>query len=106
MCCLQSHRVWLKLSNLSIVDSSPLVCLAAHGGSLHDGHFFKCQTSTATPAEPGELPWGFSLGQLSARLDDLERTEEALQTAEQEIAILSYYLRESSCGAQTYLGGQ
>src|SRR5215217_6884492 len=56
----QSHIVWLKLSNLSIVDSSPLVCLAAHGGSLHDGHFFKCQTSTATPAEPGELPWGFS----------------------------------------------
>src|SRR5215213_3714551 len=55
---LHSHVVWLKLSNLSIVVSSPLVCLAAHEGSFHDGHSLKCQTSTATPAEPGELPLG------------------------------------------------
>src|SRR4029077_16914841 len=38
----------------------PFVCLAAHEESLHDGHPFKRQTSTATPAEPGELTWGFS----------------------------------------------
>src|SRR6185295_5392282 len=52
---LQSHVVWFKLSNLSIV-ALPFVCLAAHGGSLYDGHSLKCQTSTATPAEPGGLP--------------------------------------------------
>src|SRR5215213_3989616 len=57
---LHSHVVWLKLSNLSIVVSSPLVCLAAHEGSFHDGHSLKCQTSTATPAEPGELPLGLA----------------------------------------------
>src|SRR5690348_4013282 len=59
---LHSHVVWLKLSYLSIVVSSPLVCLAAHEGSLHDGHSLKCQTSTATPAEPGELPGGLDSG--------------------------------------------
>src|SRR5215211_6679733 len=59
---LHSQAVWFKLSNLSIVVSSPLVCLAAHERSFHDGHSFKCQTSTATPAEPGELPWGLETG--------------------------------------------
>src|SRR5437763_7184428 len=54
---LQSHAVWLKLSNLSIV-ALPFVCLAAHEGSVYDGQPLKCQTSTATPAEPGGLPWG------------------------------------------------
>jgi hypothetical protein len=27
---------------------------------LLGGYRWKCQTSTATPAEPEELPWGFS----------------------------------------------
>src|SRR5437763_1086435 len=53
---LQSHAVWLKLSNLSIVAALPFVRLAAHEGSLYDGQPLKCQTSTASPAEPGGLP--------------------------------------------------
>jgi hypothetical protein len=35
----------------------PLVCLAAHDWKLRRWvDFRKCQTSTATPAEPGGLP--------------------------------------------------
>src|SRR5215210_4000435 len=38
-----------------------VLCLRELGGSRgrpRDGYSRKCQTSTATPAEPGELPWG------------------------------------------------
>src|SRR3954469_10875558 len=57
---LHVHFVWLKLSNSSIVEGL-LVCLAAHGEKFFDGHCRKRQTSTASPAKPGDLPDG--LGQ-------------------------------------------
>src|SRR4029450_11481735 len=41
----------------------PLVCLAAHNWKLRRWvDFRKCQTSTATPAEPGGLPGYASVG--------------------------------------------
>ena len=40
--------------------SATLVCLAAHEEASTVGYSCKCQTSTATPAEPGELPLGVS----------------------------------------------
>src|SRR4051812_48694250 len=54
---LHVHFVWLKLSNSSIVEDLP-VCLAAHGENFFDGHCRKRQTSTASPAKPGDLPAG------------------------------------------------
>src|SRR3954466_15056102 len=54
---LHVHFVWLKLSNSSIVENLP-VCLAAHGENFFDGHCRKRQTSTASPAKPGDLPAG------------------------------------------------
>ena len=54
---LHAPLVWLKLSNLSIVEDLP-VCLAAHGEIFFDGHCRKRQTPTASPAKPGELPMG------------------------------------------------
>src|SRR3954447_16156209 len=54
---LHVHFVWLKLSNSSIVEGLS-VCLAAHGENFFDGHCRKRQTSTASPAKPGDLPAG------------------------------------------------
>src|SRR3954469_14162376 len=54
---LHVHFVGLKLSNSSIVENRP-VCLAAHGENVFDGHCRKRQTSTASPAKPGDLPAG------------------------------------------------
>ena len=52
---LHSHFVWLRLSNSSIAEL-PVVCLAAHGRKFRRWTPCKCQTSTASPAEPGGLP--------------------------------------------------
>jgi hypothetical protein len=48
----------------SSIDGIPFVCLAAHEEDFHrwatadlPSDFRNCQTSTATPAEPGDLPW-------------------------------------------------
>src|SRR5262249_39532424 len=50
---LQSHFVWLRLSARPSMEF-PLVCLAAHNWKLRRWvDFRKCQTATATPAEPG-----------------------------------------------------
>src|SRR3954451_22696233 len=54
---LHVHFVWLTLSNSSIVENRP-VCLAAHGENVFAGHCRKRQTSTASPAKPGDLPAG------------------------------------------------
>src|SRR6202041_1189865 len=42
----------------------------------------KCQTSTATPAEPGELPFGLVLKNQSLCVDGREAGEELLASAE------------------------
>src|ERR1700719_2623016 len=54
---LHSHFAWLRLSASSIVKL-PFVCVVAHesGVSSMDDRRI-CQTSTATPAEPGDLLW-------------------------------------------------
>src|SRR3954463_10059707 len=67
---LHVHFVWLKLSNSSIVEDLP-VCLAAHGENFFDGHCRKRQTSTASPAKPGDLPAG--LGTRSVRIPEIRQ---------------------------------
>ena len=53
-CALLMHLLTMR-SDPSM--RSPLVCLAAHNWKLRRWvDFRKCQTATATPAEPGGLP--------------------------------------------------
>ncbi len=52
---LHSHREWLKLSYSSI-RFLLLVCFAGSRREVFRMDSLKCQTATASPAEPGELP--------------------------------------------------
>jgi hypothetical protein len=54
---LHSQAVWLKLSYLSIVVSSPLVRLAAHEGKVPRWAPPEMSNFYCHPAEPGGLPW-------------------------------------------------
>jgi hypothetical protein len=53
---LHSHLVWLRLSYSSIVDL-PFLCFGGSRPGVSAMDFLRCQTLTATPAEPGGLPW-------------------------------------------------
>jgi len=57
------------LAGLSLVHrEAPFVCLAAHeSGVSAVGDCRKCQTATATPAEPGDLLWMLEFGPGQAR---------------------------------------
>src|SRR5215203_567174 len=55
---LHSHVVWLKLSNLSIVASSPLVCLAAHEGKSPRWTHLEMSNFYCHPGRAGGTPFG------------------------------------------------
>src|SRR5947199_6150159 len=55
---LHSHAVWLKLSNLSIVVSSPLVCLAAHEGKFPRWAPLETSNFYCHPGRAGGTPLG------------------------------------------------
>src|ERR1700692_4402444 len=67
---LHSHFAWLRLSYSSIVKL-PFVCVVAHesGVSSMDDRRI-CHTSTASPAEPGDLSW--RLGRLGRLIEMLQ----------------------------------
>src|SRR5437867_9357256 len=52
---LHSHFVWFRLSYSSIADLL-FVCFSGSRSGVSAMDSSKCQTLTATPAEPGELP--------------------------------------------------
>src|SRR5215203_897446 len=58
---LHSHVVWLKLSNLSIVASSPLVCLAAHEGKSPRWTHLEMSNFYCHPGRAGGTPFGISV---------------------------------------------
>lgn len=58
MCYLRSHVIWLNCQTCPSWFPFLWCAWRLTRGSLHGGHSLKFQTSTATPAEPRELPWG------------------------------------------------
>src|SRR2546430_9636940 len=72
---LHSHFVWLRLSSSSIDEVSFRVL----GGSRSEASSMdplKCQTSTATPAEPGGLSLTLEEGKTAASVSRLQAASE------------------------------
>src|SRR5712691_4893718 len=73
---LHSHFVWLRLSSSSIDEVSFRVL----GGSRSEASSMdplKCQTSTATPAEPGGLSLTLALDQIAAATNTADDESES-----------------------------